>query len=95
MQKRDPMKLWILKVLKRKNEIYQRIELKIQIKNGVICLVIMVTPVFMVIKMSQMAHYLYFEVCISFSNFKTFPLLGTFSHQKNETTVAISEKSVG
>ena len=42
-----------------------------------------------------MAHYLYFEVYISFSNFKTFPLLGTFSHQKNETTVAISEKYVG
>ena len=33
---------------------------KVDEKNGVICLVIMFTPRVMVIKMSKMAHFLYF-----------------------------------
>ena len=39
---------------------HQRIELKDQIKNGVICLVIIFTPLATVIKMSKMAYSLYF-----------------------------------
>ena len=33
----------------------------VDLKNGVICLVIMVTPGVMVIKMSKMAYFLYFQ----------------------------------
>ena len=52
----------ILKVLKCRNGIYQRIELKEQMeKNGVLCLVIMFTPRVMVIKISKMAHFFLFS----------------------------------
>ena len=51
----------ILKVLKCKNEAHQQIELKELMKqNGVICLVAMFTPGVTIIKMSKMAHFLYF-----------------------------------
>ena len=33
----------------------------VDLKNGVVCLVIMVTPGVMVIKMSKMADFLYFQ----------------------------------
>ena len=46
-------------ILKCKNEIYQRIELKDE-KNRVICLVIMSTPEVIVNKMSKMAIFLHF-----------------------------------
>ena len=39
---------------------YMNLNSKIDEKNGVICLVIMFTPWFMVIKMSQMARFLHF-----------------------------------
>ena len=57
---------WTLKVLKCKNEIYQQIEPKEQMKkkkkkkNRASCLVIMLTPGVMVIKMCKMAHFLCF-----------------------------------
>ena len=45
-----------MRVLKCKNEIYERIELKrVEEKNGLICLVIMFNTGGMVIKMSKMA----------------------------------------
>ena len=51
----------ILKVLKCKNEAHQQIEFKELMKqNGVICLVAMFTPGVTIIKMSKMAHFLYF-----------------------------------
>ena len=46
--------------LEMQNEIYQWIELKEQIQNGVICLVIMLSPRTMVIKMLKMAHFFIF-----------------------------------
>ena len=55
---------WTLKVLKCKNEIYQQIEpkehMKKKKKNRASCLVIMLTPGVMVIKMCKMAHFLCF-----------------------------------
>ena len=60
MQRGDPWN-WSLKILKSKNEIYQRIELKEWMKKiGVICLVIMLTPGVVANKMSKMAHFLHF-----------------------------------
>ena len=54
---------WILKVLKWRNEIYQRIELKEKTeKSGVSFPVIMFTPQVIVIKMSKMTHFLYFRL---------------------------------
>ena len=50
---------WNFKLLECKNKIYQRIELKVDEKNDIIRL-LMFTSKVMVIRMSKMAHLMYF-----------------------------------
>ena len=59
MQKRDPMEL-NSKVLKCKNETDQWKRSKSKWKNEVICLVIKFTLRVIVIKMSKIAHFLFY-----------------------------------
>ena len=60
MQKGDPMELNFEGLEMQKWNIPTDRAQRVDEKNGVICLVIMYTPDVMVIKMSKMAHFLYF-----------------------------------
>ena len=62
MQREDPKELNFEGLEKQKwNKQTDRTQ-RVDEKNGVICLVIMFAPGVMVIKMSKMAHFLYFPL---------------------------------
>ena len=65
---RDPMELNFEGLEMQKWNIPTDRAQRVDGKNGVICLVIMFTPQVMVIKMSKMAHFLYFLLMPSKNN---------------------------
>ena len=64
MQNGDPMQLNFKGLEKQKWNIPMDQAQRVDEKNGVICLVIMFTTGVMIIKISKIAHFLYFQLML-------------------------------
>ena len=78
---------WILGILKFRNECYKGLERKIEMKNGIICLVSMFPSWVMCLKLSEIEHFFSnFELTLEFS-VKNLSLLKEFTYTHREGLV--------